>query len=169
MIKGCVASIGVVGLVVMIAGDVLTTYQYDKEVGSYWALSVKAATLDKKAEFLDHFIVAIDSAHLSGYNAIFLKTPDNSVEQNMAALRSLQSRMREIRNMDVTSFAYQQAISQITAQEQDEATRLLSVIEGRWFLTHWPLWWNWIETLFVLASICLVAVPTIVYMMSDEF
>src|SRR6266550_3352381 len=115
--KAILAVIACVWLVVMIVGDVLTSYQYERQVGSFWELSVKASTLDKKADYLDQFVAAIDSAHLSGYNAVWLQTPDNSIAQNMVALHSLQKRMAEIRGMDVTSFAYQQAISQITAQE----------------------------------------------------
>jgi hypothetical protein len=134
---------GVVGIILSavlivwaIAVEVLADYEYTNNIGSYWSLADKASTLEAKSQYLDKFAAAIEAEHLSGYNAIFLKTPDNSVEQNLAVLHTLQTRMREIKGMDVTSFAYQQAIQQITAQEQGEAQELLSVIEGSWYLKN---------------------------------
>ena len=61
--------------------------------------------------------------------------------------------------MDVTSFAYQQAISQITAQEQDEAHNMLNVIQGRWFLSHHPLFWDWINVVIYLLLGMGICVP----------
>lgn len=140
-------------LIWSIAADVLADYELDKSIGSYWELSVKASTLDAKAQYLDQFVKAVDDAHLSGNNALFLKTPDNSFEQNVAVLKTLQNRMNEIKGMDVTSFAYQQAIQQITAQEQGEATKLLGVIAGVWYLQHHPLLWEWINLIKYLIVI----------------
>jgi hypothetical protein len=113
-----------------IAAEVFADFEYENSIGSYWSLSEKASSLDAKADYLNKFVAAVEAAHLEGNNAIFLRTPDNSIEQNMVALHSLQKRMNEIKGMDVTSFAYQQAIQQITAQEQGEASKLLGVIEG---------------------------------------
>ena len=125
--------------------EVLADYEYDNVLGSYWSLADKASSLDIKADYLNKFVQAIYAQKLAGYNAIWLKTPDNSLEQNIYALQSLQTRMNEIRGMDVQSFAYQQAIQQITAQEQGEASRLIHVIHGRWYLDHHPLLWDWIN------------------------
>lgn len=127
--------------------EILADYEYNNQIGSYWSLSEKASSLTAKADYLDKFVYAVDNAGLSGNNAIFLKTPNNSVEQNLNALHSLQTRMIEIRGMDVTSFAYQQAISQITAQEQGEAKAMLGEIEGSWYLKNHFWLWDWIDVL----------------------
>jgi hypothetical protein len=139
-----------------ISAEVFADFEYENSVGSYWSLSEKASSLDAKADYLNRFVTAVEGARLEGNNAIFLKTPNNSIEQNMVALRSLQKRMNEIKSMDVTSFAYQQAIQQITAQEQGEASNLLGVIEGKWYLDHHFLLWDWIDILkwiFIVAGL----------------
>lgn len=144
-----------------IAAEVLADYEYTNNIGSYWNLAEKASTLEAKSEYLDKFAAAIEAEHLSGNNAVFLRTPDNSVEQNLAVLRTLQTRMKEIKGMDVTSFAYQQAIQQITAQEQGEAQNLLSVIEGSWYLKNHLFLWDWIDGLKWLALILFAALSVI--------
>jgi hypothetical protein len=140
-----------------ISAEVFADFEYENSIGSYWSLSEKASALDAKADYLNKFVTAVEAAHLEGNNAIFLKTPDNSIEQNMVALHSLQKRMNEIKGMDVTSFAYQQAIQQITAQEQGEASNLLGVIEGKWYLDHHLLLWDWVDVLkwiFIAMGFC---------------
>ena len=129
---------------VWVFGAVHANYEYEQTIGSFWELSDRASALDLKADYLDKYVAALDSAHLSGHDAIIFPTPQNDVGQNLTALRSLQTRMHEIRTMDVQSFAYQQAISQITAQEQGQAQPMLDVLEGRWYLDHHPLYWGWI-------------------------
>lgn len=145
-----VFGIAVALLIFRAATDVNAHYQYERRVASFWNLSVKASTITAKADYLDQFVAAVDSARLSGNNALLFPTPDNSVEQNVATLKTLQHRMAEIRGMDVQSFAYQQAISQVTAQEQDEAQAMLGVIKGAWYLTHHPLLWDWINVVLYL-------------------
>lgn len=136
-----------------LTGEVATTYEYDRTIGSYWTLGVKASTLALKADYLNRFVAAVDSARLTGHNALLLPTPNNDVATNLATLKNLQARMQEIRRMADTSLSYQQAISQITAQEQDEAGAMLGVLEGRWFLTHHPFYWEWISLLVYTALI----------------
>lgn len=128
--------------VAFIVDDVHADYVYDNTIGSYWELSVKASTLEQKSTYLNSFVAALDSAHLSGHNALIFETPDNDYDQNLIALKSLQQRMVEIKGMDVKSFEYQQAIAQITAQEQGEADRLLGVFRGVWYKQYHPLVWN---------------------------
>lgn len=148
------ASLLLVGL--WIRAEVLADFEYDAAIGSYWSLSEKASSLDVKADYLDKFVSAVDAAHLTGHNAIFLKTPDNSVEQNLVALHSLQTRMHEIRKMDPTSFPYQQAITQITAQEQGEAGKMLDAFYGIWYLQNHFLLWGWID--FIAWTVMAMAV-----------
>lgn len=155
-------TLAVVLLVWGIAAEVLADYEYDNQIGSFWSLSEKASTLDQKSAYLDQFVSAIENARLTGNNAIFLKTPDNSIEQNMVALHSLQSRMHEIKTMDVQSFQYQQAISQITAQEQGEAAHLLDVIEGVWYLNHHIFLWSWVDFIKWIALLLLGTVGAVI-------
>lgn len=139
------ASIALV--VFWIVREVRADYEYDRSVGSYWALSDKASTLQQKSAYLDSFVNTIQNAGLSGNNAVFFKTPDNSYTENMIALKSLQGRMHQIQGMDEQSFAYQTAIQQITAQEQGEGTKLTDTFEGIWYLSNYPTLWDWYDLL----------------------
>jgi hypothetical protein len=137
-----------------VGAAVLADYDYSNHIQSYWDLSVKASTLQQKSEYLDKYVSALESASLAENDALFLKTPDNNIAQNMIALKSLQTRMHEIFGMDVNSFQYQQAIQQITAQEQDDAKELLSRFAGAWYLQHHFFLWDWMG--FVTAVVILV-------------
>ncbi len=141
-------------LAALIVTGIRGNYEYERTVGSYWGLSVKVSTLEAKGAYLDSFLVAVDSAHLHGHNATIFPTPDNDVDRNVAALRTLQARIHEARGMDPNGFAYQTAIQQITKQEQDEAGHVLDVIEGRWWLDRHPWNWDWhgLVTGFLLAG-----------------
>lgn len=139
-----------------IGAAVFADYDYSNHISSYWTLSVKASTLQQKSEYLDKFIDALDSAELADNDALWLKTPDTNTQENLKALKSLQKRMHEIFGMDVTSFQYQQAISQITAQEQDDARELLGRLEGAWYLKHHFLLWNWVGVCYALFIVVLI-------------
>jgi hypothetical protein len=139
--------------------EIYTNYECKRDLLSYWKLSAKASTLKQKSQYLDKFVANLEAAHLSGNNALILKTPDNSYEQNMATLKSLQSRMEEIKSMDVKSFEYQQAMYQISAQEEGGVNGVADLI-GVWYLDHHPSVWGWIdvvrwtlEVLFVVVFI----------------
>lgn len=124
---------------------VVADYQYDRDFGSYWSLADKASRLDQKADYINTFTSRLEASGLRGsYNALLLKTTDNSFDKNFEALKSLQSRMEEIRTMDARSFEYQQAISQITAQEQGEAKAMIGVLEGCWYVQNHILLWDWV-------------------------
>lgn len=120
-------------------------YQYSKQFSSYWSLAEKASSIEKKIEGIDKFVSALQQSNLSGkYDAIFLETPDNSFDENFAALRSLQTRLHEIKEMDIKSFEYQTALQQITQQEQTEAGEMLSVFSGVWWKDNHFMLWDWI-------------------------
>ncbi len=97
---------------------------------------MKVSTLNQKAISLDNYVMALEYSGLSGNNALVFETPNNSYEQNMVVLKSLQTRMHEIQGLDVQSFRYQQAISQITAQEQRRADDRLATFRGIWFRSN---------------------------------
>jgi len=144
-----------IGIILIIVSSLLITsdiisgiylpYKYNNEIKSYWELADKSSTIDKKSEYVDKFVNALEESGLKGqYNAIIFKTPDNSFDYNFEALKSLQLRLHEIKTMDVTSFQYQTAIQQITAQEQGEASNMLREFKGTWFKTNHILFWDWI-------------------------
>lgn len=109
-------------------------YRYDNEVGGYWSLSIKASSLEQKTIYLDKFISALDSNGLAGMNdSLILSTPNNSYDQNMVALKSLQKRMHEMQSMDVSSLEYQQAMNQITGQEQGDSREMTTTLRSIWF------------------------------------
>lgn len=153
-----ITSISVVVLLLDIIFGVMGTYQYKKKFGSYWSLAEKSSTIEKKAYNMDKFVNALDKCGYDGqYNAIFTPSPDNSFDENFAALKTLQFRLHEIDSMDVTSFEYQTAIQQITEQEQGEGQAMINELEGIWWKNNNILLWNWIgwtnAILFILLGI----------------
>lgn len=157
---------------VSVKAEILADYQYEREIGSYWSLSEKASNLEAKTAYLNQFVDAVEKSGIRdvGYNALYLKTPDNSVEQNLNTLHSLQSRMNEIKGMDVQSFAYQQAIQQITAQEQGEAKNMLGEIEGAWYLKNHFYLWDWVDVIrWSLLIVGLIASIIVLFWTYDSF
>jgi hypothetical protein len=150
----------------LISASIIADYQYSREIQSYWNLADKASTLEQKAIYLDQFVAAIEKSGLHGNNALIFTTPDNSYDQNMIALKSLQGRMHEIQKMDVQSFQYQQAIQQITQQEQGEASHMLGVFEGIWYLNHYRLLWDWIGCIAITLGLVLLCATIIVGMIA---
>ena len=103
---------------------------------------------------MDKFVAGFKGKGFEGdYNAIFFKTPDNSFDKNLEALQSLKTRLDEIQKMNVTSFKYQTAIQQITAQEKGEAQAMLAVFSGK----NYIFLWEWVAGLEVIICIFLIA------------
>jgi hypothetical protein len=146
-------------LMFSIGGGIIGHYQLEKSIMSYWDLADKASTIEKKSEYIDKFVEALNKEKYEGkYNAIFLETPNNSFDTNYEMLKTFQFRLKEIQTMDIKSFEYQTAIQQITQQEQGEAGEMLSVFIGIWWKTNYFLLWNWIcaiqVTLMLIVLIC---------------
>lgn len=154
----CVA----IGTTILIWQTVLSVrgnYEYEAAIAAEWSLADKSSTIPAKKEHLDKFVAALEGQGFQGqYNAIIYPTPDNSFDTNLAALKTLQGRLHEIEKMDVTSFQYQTAIQQITAQEQGEAQKMLQVFEGVWWKTHHFMAWDWIQIIWVLFGLLLLIV-----------
>jgi hypothetical protein len=146
--------VSLIGFICTITMDIVGSYQYERDYQSYWNLADKASTIEQKAEYIDKYVNAIENGDMSGYNAIIFTTPDNSFDQNLIALKSLQGRLHEISKMNVNSFEYQTAISQITEQEQGEAYKMIKTFEGIWWKCHYILLWDWIGTLTI--AICTI-------------
>jgi hypothetical protein len=140
------------------------TYEFEKDVYSYWKLADKASTITQKAEYIDKFVVALDQLNYQGtYNAVIFPTPDNSYDKNFEALISLQTRLHEIKLMDVTSFEYQTAIQQITEQEQGGAYDMLEELKGLWWKNNHILLWDWIGFVQILLSCILFLLGIIIW------
>jgi hypothetical protein len=138
-------------------------YQVNRDVFSYWSLADKASTIPQKSEYIDKFVSALESKGYEGtYNAIIFTTPDNSFDRNLEALKSLQLRLHEVETMDVTSFQYQTAIQQITAQEQGEAHAMLCVFKGIWWKNNYFFLWDWICSVQVLLMVIIIITGAVV-------
>src|SRR3990167_7181763 len=136
--------------------EIKTYYQYEREIMYNWDLADRSSTLEAKSIYLKQFVTRLENAELSEYNAILYRTPDNNVQNNIDALKTLVYRLNEIKDLDPESFAYQTAIQQITSQEQGEAMQMLSIIKGGWLLGNgYYLIWDWIAVLFVLLYLTL--------------
>ena len=151
-----------VGLTV---GGMSANAEWNKSVGNYWDLADKSATIERKSEYVDKFVQALESEKLEGMNnALFFFTPSNSFDANLEALKSLQSRLKEIEGMDVKSFEYQTAVQQITQQEFAEASDMIRVLEGCWWkLNHYFLWNAFIFLGLILLSGVLIIAGFIVW------
>lgn len=148
--------------------DVLTGYRYEKEFGYMWELADKSSTIPAKAKYISDFVVALDkhSDEFEEYDAIWLKTPNNSFKSNLDALKTLNKRLSEISSMNVKDFSYQMAIQQITAQEQGEAKNLISVINGCYYLHNAFPVWGWIGVLLVISSVLLIFIGGIGFLIA---
>lgn len=144
----------------------LADYQFEKRFKYAWNLADKSSTIEKKAEFIAEFVQTIEKkrSEFAEYNASWLTTPDNSFAANLDALRTLNTRLAEIRTMDPRSFEYQSAIKQITEQEQGEASQMLSVLYGCWVKGRYTMAWSWHAVLWVFGLI-LSAISLVVFWM----
>lgn len=136
--------------------DAIGSWRFEKDYLQHWNLADKSSTLEAKQKFVQTFVASLEFGFMEGefstHNALFLKTPNNEFQANLEAVRTLAKRLDEIQDMDPNSFEYNTAIQQITAQEQGEAERLLSVFKGCYFLHNYIICWEWIGvTLGVLS------------------
>ena len=164
-----VLMIGIIGLVGMIIAMVGADNQYNNQIYNYWSLADKSSTIEAKADYVDKFVGAIDNAHLGGNNALIYKNPDNSFEFNFQAVKTLQQRLQEIKTMDPNSFEYQQAISQITQQEQGEAQDMLGVLEGIWYKQNHLFLWSYIGGLVFFGWILLGFIGGVIIGSDDSY
>lgn len=158
--------VAIVLFVGQIAMGIRCNYVYSKDVGSFWELADKTSTIKAKSEYIDKFVAAIESnIDVNDYNAVFMKTPNNYVKTNLEALKTLQSRLKEIQKIDIQSFAYQTAIQQITAQEQGEAKEMIAIFYGVYTKNHYIFNWQWVGLLFMCSYLILgaIAIQMIIY------
>jgi hypothetical protein len=159
IVGGLFTAIVVVALIGYFVHMVSVSYEYENNISAEWELADKSSTIPAKAEHIDKFVTSLESANLHGeYDAEFYKTNNNSFDTNFSALKTLQSRLHEIAGMNPSSFEYQTAIQQITAQEQGEAHAMLSVIEGSWYHKYHFFLWSWMCGVTVVLGIVILLV-----------
>ena len=127
-------------------------YVYIRQISNYWDLADRCSTIEAKSDYIDKFVDAIEKADMSEYNAILYPTPENSFKNNLDAIKTLRDRLHQIKTMNPASFEYNQAIQQITAQEQGEAKNLLFNIDGCWTKANYWYLWDWVGG-FIIISI----------------
>lgn len=148
---------GIFFSVILIYGQISAKYNYQKRYSYHWHLADKSSTILAKEIHINAFVKSLkdgkDRGDFSENNAIFLKTPDNSFDANYDAVLTLASRLNEIQKMDPKSFEYNTAIQQITAQEQGEAEKLMSVFYGCYTLSNYFYIWGWIGQILVTTDL----------------
>ena len=153
---------------VLAYGEIKSGYEWQLLAGSQWHLADRSSTLEAKSQYINSFMLALESMKekgmLSEYNALFLKTPQNNTENNIKALKTLQNRLGEVGTMDTKSFEYNQAIQQITAQEQGEAQALINDLFGSFQLMHYRYVWGWIGGVLAIVA-CVLFVGIVVLVM----
>jgi hypothetical protein len=152
--------LGLLLLGLQIQSCIMSNYNYEKDYLSLWNLADKSSTIPAKQQYITQFVSALEAGYAKGefsdYNAVWLKTSNNSFKANLAALKTLAERLTEIQKMNPSSFEYTTAIQQITAQEQGEAAPLLHVIKGCYLKVNYPLMWEWFIALVTLLEVILI-------------
>lgn len=141
-------------------GHLYVSYKYSQTIESNWDLADRASTISQKSEYIDKFIASLESCNLNGtHDAILFDTPENSFDENIKAIKSLQSRLKTISTMKESSFEYQTAMQQITAQEQGEAKNMLNVFQGCWEKENYYTFWNKIMIVsFLIIQILMIVI-----------
>jgi len=140
---------------------VRSQYKFEKTYLQLWSLSDKSSTITAKQKYIGEFVAALEQGfknnEFSEYNALFLKTPNNSFIKNLEALKTLSDRLNEIKGMNPNSFEYNTAIQQITAQEQGEAQSMIYTFSRCYTLSNYPIIWSWIGGLLCIIGCILGA------------
>lgn len=155
-ITGTALVLGSIIVAVVVSFIGINAYvSFNREIGSNWDLAVKASTIEQKKEYIDRYVAAFENKGFEGeHDAWFFPTPSNSFDENYKALKSLQTRLNEIKDMDPNSFEYQTAIQQITGQEMDEAGSMTSVLTNVWLKENASfVYYGWVFFLLVGAII----------------
>lgn len=151
---------GITGLLLIVILGFSTNAEYARDIRWHWTLGDRASTIEAKAEHLEKFYATVveHRRDFADYSAPIYHTPENSVDRNLEALKTLVDRLQQIRTLDQSTFQYQTAIQQITAQEQGEAEYMMNVFMEAWFLGKYPLLYTWWCLLMVLVLLKVVIV-----------
>lgn len=146
-------------IALQIQQQVRCDYTEEQKYGQFWHLAEKASTLSEKRVLIREFLNAMRDGYAKGEfasnDAVWLKTPNNSMQSNLHALSTLADRLDQISELDPSSFQYATSIEQITKQEQGEANDMLSVFDGCYALAEYPFTWGWISGSVLAAEIAI--------------
>lgn len=131
-------------------------YRFKADYLSDWNLADKSSTLEAKSEYIDKFVENLQIGERAGdfstHGAIFLKNDANAFSENLKALKTLQSRLYEVKKMNPSSFEYNNAIQQITAQEQGEASEMINVFSESYTIKNYPLGSEALGSIFIFGG-----------------
>lgn len=108
------------GFLILIATpfSIYSGYKWNQEVESYFILSEKSSSIEKKTEYLNKYVSILKERGLdSGESVLFFKKPTTDLKNQFEVLTSLQDRMISLNKLDKNSLEYQQALKQITDSE----------------------------------------------------
>jgi len=125
--------------------NIANNNQWKNDIYSYWELSDRASTIDKKLEYLYRFRDALKESGLdSGYAGYVIKNKSNDLSLAMETLDTLVTRLEQAKTMNPSSLEYQQAIKQITTDEYQGFNTC--VFAGGWVRISL---WRWMNTPFI--------------------
>lgn len=154
--------------VVQIKNVILREYNYEKKYTQAWELADKSSTIPAKQKYIQEFLTALQTGKERGdfasHDAMFLKTPNNSFDANLKALQTLAERLTQIQSMNPSSFEYNTAIQQITAQEQGLANEMLGVFKGCYTLNNYFFIWDWVGVIILLVTAVLIIVGGVIFL-----
>ena len=144
--------------IIIIRSAIKADYEFENKYAYSWNLADKSSTIEAKYTYITEFVELLNSNKddFASHNAVWLKTKDNSFDYNLKAITTLRDRLSEIKGMNTSSFEYNTAIQQITAQEQGEAHALINTLKDCYVLQNYFIVWGWMEK--ILASIIVVLV-----------
>ena len=151
--------IGIGMLITLIVVSIKADWKIDQHFMSQATLTDRASTIESKSLHMTLLMEGIDKEKISGHNAYWLETSDNSYDSNYVILKEYQQRLIESLCMDVTSLEYQASIAQLSICKVYSS---LSVIKSIWYKEHYPILWNWVGGLLWLLSIAIL-VTGIIY------
>lgn len=147
-------------------------YLFEKQYLNHWNLADKSSTIEAKQKHINNFVKSLEEGNTRGqfaeYNAIYLQTPDNSFVNNLEAVKTLNSRLQEISKMSPSSFEYNTAIQQITAQEQGEAANMINNFRQCYKLANYPIIWCWIGEIIIICFVLTGVISGIIVLIELE-
>ena len=157
-------------IAIVIRENIRANYEFENKYSYAWSLADKSSTIESKCTYITEFVELINSNKddFASHNAVWLKTKDNSFDYNLKAITTLKDRLSEIKGMNTSSFEYNTAIQQITAQEQGEAHALINTIKQCYVLQNHIIIWDWMGGTIACLIILLAVVGIIgLFIISD--
>lgn len=97
----------------------ITDMAYQREIGIYFKYADRASDASTKSEYFNQYVDAIEKEGLTeGCTSIFYcEQPNAQLKDNYKALKSLQTRLNELKQLDEKETAYQLGMTQMTENE----------------------------------------------------